>query len=195
MGMTLEPRLLEGRHVRLEPIADAHREEMGEALNCDLDNWQLQVTSGMGAHFPAFWAAMRDTPGRIAFAVRDRAGGRLAGTSSFLFVDPQHRSLEIGATWLRPEYRGLMVNPEAKLLMLGQAFEAGALRVQFSVDSRNVRSQAACLKLGARQEGVIRRHRITWTGHKRDTILFSIVEEEWPQAKAGLLRRLEVAGA
>lgn len=190
MGMILEPRLLEGAHVRLEPAVEAHRDEMGDALNCDLDAWQLQVASGMGAHFPAYWSAMVDMPDRIAFAVRDRASGRLAGTSSFLFVDPRNRTLEIGSTWFRPEYRGTAVNPEAKLLMLAAAFAAGALRVQLAVDSRNARSQAACLKLGAKQEGVLRRHKVTWTGHKRDSVLFSIIDEEWPAVKARLEQRL-----
>lgn len=190
MRMTLEPRLLEGEHVRLEPATEAHRKEMGEALNCDLESWQIQVTSGMGAHFPAFWDAMQNMPGRIALVVRDKASGRLAGTSSFLFVDPHHRTVEIGATWFRPEYRGGVLNPEAKLLMLSEAFEAGALRVQLATDSRNLRSQAACRKLGAKEEGVLRRHRITWTGHKRDTVLFSIIDREWPEVKARLEERL-----
>ncbi|MDT9599258.1 GNAT family N-acetyltransferase [Sphingosinicella rhizophila] len=191
--MILEPRVLEGTYVRLEPAAEAHRQDMGDALNCDLETWQIQMASGMGAHFPAYWDAMLATEGRIPFAVRDRANRRLAGTSSFLFVDPRNRTLEIGSTWFRPEYRGTRINPESKLLMLAEAFGAGALRVQFGIDSRNARSQAACRKLGAREEGVLRRHRITWTGHKRDTILFSIIDKEWPEVKARLEERL--AGA
>lgn len=191
--MIIEPIVLEGDHVRLEPARAedaALREEMRSALDCDPDNWHIQSVSGMGEGFDRYWGMMVETPGRIAFAVRDRASGRLAGTSSLFAIEPEHRSCEIGYTWFRPEYRGTRVNPEAKLLMLGAAFGAGALRVQFSVDARNPVSQAAVLKLGAKKEGVIRRHRVTWTGHKRDTALFSIIDEEWPAVRAGLLARL-----
>jgi RimJ/RimL family protein N-acetyltransferase len=197
-GMIIAPEALEGRHVRLEPVRgegggavrDELREEMREALNRDPDNWAIQSVSGMGEHFAEYWRLMVETPGRIAFAVRDAASGALAGTSSLFDISPQHRTLEIGYTWLRPEYRGTLVNPEAKLLMLGHAFAAGALRVQFSVNALNARSRAAVLKLGACQEGIIRRHRITWTGAKRDTVLFSIIDEEWPGVRAGLEARL-----
>jgi RimJ/RimL family protein N-acetyltransferase len=189
-GMIIEPVALAGRHVRLEPVHDGLREEMREALDCDPENWAIQSNSGMGGHFAEYWRLMVDTPGRIAFAVYDQASGALAGTSSLFDISPQHRTLEIGYTWLRPEYRGTLLNPEAKLLMLGHAFGAGALRVQFSVNALNARSRAAVLKLGARQEGIIRRHRITWTGAKRDTVLFSIIDEEWPAVKARLEARL-----
>jgi RimJ/RimL family protein N-acetyltransferase len=106
-------------------------------------------------------------------------------------IDPQHRTLEIGYTWFRPEVRGTAINPEAKLLMLGAAFCAGARRVQFSVNAVNMLSQAAMLKLGAKQEGTLRNHRITWTGASRDTVLFSITEEEWPDVRQRLINRLE----
>lgn len=190
MEMVLERRVLEGRRVRLEPVEEAHRDELREALNVDPELWEIYSSSAYGEHFPAFWEKLTQTPDRIGFAVRDIPSGRLAGTSSFLKIDPQHRKLEIGFTFFRPEYRGTYVNPEAKLLMLSEAFEAGALRVQFSVDTRNARSQAAVRKLGAHQEGVVRRHLITWTGHKRDTVLFSIIDEEWEAVRAGLEARL-----
>ncbi len=188
--MNLEPRTLEGDHVRLEPVTGEHEAEMREALNCDPENWQLQVISAMGEHFDRYWQAMTKMPDRIAFAVRDKASGRIAGTSSHLFIDRHNRTLEIGSTWFRPEYRGTAINPETKLLMLGHAFDAGAVRVQFGVDSRNARSQAAVLKLGAKKEAIIRRHKITWTGHKRDTALFSIIDEEWGGVREALERRL-----
>lgn len=192
--MKLEPKILEGDHVRLEPVTEAHQEEMRKALDCDPDNWQLQVLSAQGEHFDLFWRVMTQMPDRISFAVRDKASGRIAGTSSHLFIDRHNRTLEIGTTWFRPEFRGTAVNPEAKLLMLGHAFDAGALRVQFGVDSRNARSQAAVLKLGAKKEAIIRRHKITWTGHKRDTALFSIIDEEWEEVRQGLQRRLQQYG-
>jgi RimJ/RimL family protein N-acetyltransferase len=106
-------------------------------------------------------------------------------------IDPQHRTVEIGYTWFRPEYRGTAINPETKLLMLAEAFRAGARRVQFSVSAVNTRSQAAVLKLGAKREGLLRNHRITWTGQRRDTVLFSIVAEEWDEVRERLRARLE----
>ena len=188
--MIIDARILTGEHVRLEPVTDEHRAEMKEVLESDPDNWAIQTSSGMGEHFDGYWAKMLDTPGRIAFAVHDEASGRIAGTSSFINIDPKHRTVEIGYTFFRPEYRGTAVNPETKLLMLSEAFGAGALRVQFSVSAANARSQAAVLKLGAKKEGVIRNHKITWTGDKRDTVLFSIVDEEWDAVRETLRSRL-----
>ncbi len=164
---------------------------MQAVLASDPDNWQLQTVSALGDDFEAYWRMMLDMPRRITLAAFDGASGRMAGTSSFFDIDPRHRTLEIGYTWFRPEYRGTAMNPEAKLLMLGHAFDAGALRVQFSVSAANRRSQAALLKLGATQEGIIRRHRITWTGANRDTVLFSILAEEWGEVRRKLISRLE----
>jgi N-acetyltransferase len=188
--MIIHARILAGEHVRLEPVSEEHRTEMKEVLESDPDSWALQTVSGIGEHFDRYWEKMTDTPGRIAFAICDQASGRIAGTSSFINIDPKHRTLEIGYTFFRPDYRGTAANPETKLLMLSQAFGAGALRVQFSVSAANARSQAAVLKLGAKQEGVIRNHRITWTGHRRDTVLFSIIDEEWDSVRETLRSRL-----
>ena len=188
--MIIDAGILEGEHVRLEPVTDEHRAEMKEVLESDPDNWALQTTNGMGEHFDGYWHKMIDTPGRIAFAVLDQTSGRIAGTSSFINIEPRHRTVEIGYTFFRPEFRGTAVNPETKLLMLSQAFGAGALRVQFSVSAANARSQAAVLKLGAKKEGVIRNHRITWTGAKRDTVIFSIIDDEWDAVRERLRRRL-----
>jgi RimJ/RimL family protein N-acetyltransferase len=188
--MILEARTLEGRHVRLEPVTEAHRKEVRATLATDPDNWLLQSVSALGEHFDAYWRMMTETPRRITLVAFDKASGRMAGTSSLFDIDPQHRTLEIGYTWFRPECRGTLINPEAKLLMLGQAFDAGARRVQFSVSAANERSQAAVLKLGAKKEGVLRNHKITWTGYKRDTVLFSIIEEEWPEVRDRLTARV-----
>ncbi len=150
----------------------------------------MQTVNGIGDGFDSYWRMMLDTPGRIALAVIEKDSGRIVGTSSFFQIDSAHRTLEIGFTFYRPECRGTNVNPESKLLMLKEAFGAGALRVQFSVNATNKRSQAAVLKLGAQKEGVIRNHRITWTGERRHTVLFSIIEEEWDAVRAGLEDRL-----
>ena len=188
--MILEARALEGRHVRLEPVTDAHREEVRSTLATDPDNWLLQSVSALGEHFDAYWRMMTETPRRITLVAFEQASGRMAGTSSLFDIDPQHCTLEIGYTWFRPECRGTAINPEAKLLMLGYAFVAGARRVQFSVSVANERSQAAVLKLGAKKEGVLRNHKITWTGYKRDTVLFSIIDEEWAEVRDRLKARV-----
>jgi RimJ/RimL family protein N-acetyltransferase len=193
--MHLPTTQLTGTHIILEPVTPAHREELRAALDCDPDNWAIQSISAQGEHFDAYWRLMTEAPDALAFLVRDRATGRAAGTSRFYAIDPAHRTLEIGYTWFRPEYRGTAVNPEAKLLMLGHAFAAGAERVAFAVSAANARSQAAMAKLGAAREGVLRRHKITWTGFKRDTVVFSIIAEEWPAVRAGLEARLAAYAA
>lgn len=188
--MKIEPIVLEGAHVRLEPVTEAHKEAMHDALHSDAEIWEIYAVSAYGEHFASFWDLMVATPDRLSYAVIDQASGVLAGTSSLFQIDPQHRTLEIGYTFYRPEFRGTAVNPETKYLMLGHAFGSGALRVQFGVDTRNARSQAAMAKLGAQREGIIRRHKVTWTGHKRDTALFSVTDEDWGTVEAGLERRL-----
>jgi RimJ/RimL family protein N-acetyltransferase len=190
--MRIEPQVLEGTHVMLEPVIAAHREPMRALLDCDPHIWEIYAASGYREHFPAFWDAMLNTENRMAFAIWDRSSGELAGTSSLFQIDPSHRSLEIGYTWLAPAHRGTCVNPEARLLMLRHAFGSGALRVQFTVDTRNARSRAAMAKF-ATQEGIIRRHRVTWTGHKRDSALFSVIDTEWPEVEETLQRRLRLA--
>ena len=188
--MHLEPRLLAGTRVRLEPLRSDHQADMQRTLESDPENWMIQSVSAIGPAFENYWRMMAATPRRITLAAFDQASARMVGTSSFLDIDPQHRTLEVGATWFRPEYRGTALNVETKLLMLGQAFDAGALRIQFSVSAANARSQAAVLKLGAKQEGVLRRHRITWTGAHRDTVIFSIIAEEWGDVREKLMGRL-----
>lgn len=191
--MIIEARVLEGTHVRLEPITEDDREEVRDLLQSDPESWTLQTLSAMGEHFDTYWRFMTTLPKRFPLAVRDRKNGRMAGTSSFIDVAPRYRSVEIGFTFFRPEYRGTAINPETKLLMLSEAFGAGAQRVQFSVSAVNARSRAAVLKLGAKQEALLRKHRVTWTGATRDTVLFSITDEEWPEVEHRLKMRLGTA--
>lgn len=199
--MNLRPRTLTGTRIRLGPVTPAHEGELRAALDCDAENWAIQIVSAQGEHWAGWWEALvrgqrERTPGmeRQAFAVRVLATGGLAGTSSFLFIDPRHAKCEIGSTWFRPEHRGGVVNPEAKRLMLGEAFDAGATRVAFRVDARNARSQAALLKLGAVREGTARHDFVTWTGHRRSSALFSILADEWPDVRATLDARLATFG-
>jgi RimJ/RimL family protein N-acetyltransferase len=149
--------------------------------------------NGMGSYFEAYWTnALERNPGghRFAYAIRRRSDGRVVGTSSFYTTGAKHDGIEIGSTFLHPEVRGGAVNPEAKRLMLTHAFASGARRVQFSIDTRNARSQRAITKLGAIKEGILRQNQITWTGFVRDTAIFSILREEWPEVQARLDSRL-----
>ncbi|MGF1664409.1 MAG: GNAT family N-acetyltransferase [Kineosporiaceae bacterium] len=121
-----------------------------------------------------------------------RAGERVVGMSSYLEVSPADARLEIGFTAYAPDVWGTAVNPECKLLLLGHAFEGlGCGRVQLKTDIRNVRSQRAIHRLGARHEGVLRRYQRRADGTVRDTVLFSVVAEEWPAVRAGLRARLD----
>jgi RimJ/RimL family protein N-acetyltransferase len=128
----------------------------------------------------------------VAFAVTEPGSGAFLGITSYLDPNETNKSVEIGMTCYAPEAQGTAVNPSAKRLLLGHAFEAwGARRVQFQVDERNQRSQAGVLKLGAQKEGVLRNHRTLPDGFVRNTVFFSILDREWPQVKALLDARLE----
>lgn len=177
--MQLDPKILEGRFVRLEPYAPALREEVRQALDCDAESWNLFTVSGQGEHFESWWDGALDEQAkgsRVAFAVRRLADGKVVGTTSYLNIRREHRGVEIGATFYHPEARASAINPECKRLMLANAFEDGALRVDIITDARNLRSQAAIAKLGAVREAVLRRHKITWTGHIRDTVVFAVTD-------------------
>jgi RimJ/RimL family protein N-acetyltransferase len=189
--MNLEPKTLEDSFVRLEPMAEAHREELRAACAADPDTWtRLYPFSMMGEAFDLGWARMYASPAPewIPFAVI--AGGRCGGATSYLAIDAANATVEIGATYYGPDLRGGPVNPAAKRLLLTNAFEAGARRVQFKVDAVNARSRAAVLKLGAVQEGLLRQDRVTWTGRIRDTWVFSILADEWPVVRDRLDARL-----
>ena len=188
---------LEGRFVRLEPIGEAHREPLRAAVDCDPDTWTIMTANPMGEGFDGYWDAIQDgiaTGQRLAYAIRRIADARVVGTTSFMGLRLAQRGLEIGATFIHPDVRATAVNPECKLLMMAHAFAAGAVRVEYLVDVRNLRSQAAVEKLGAVREGRLRRHKITWTGHVRDTAVFSITDLEWPQIRARLEQRLAAFG-
>ena len=188
---------LEGRFVRMEPLKPEHKEEIRAAIDCDEASWSIMLFNPVGAGFEEYWAASCGAPltERMSYAIRRLSDGRVVGTSAYFTASAKHGGVEIGATFLSPDVRASAVNPESKILMLGHAFGAGAVRVQFNVDSRNARSHAAVAKLGAIREGVLRRHRRTWTGHIRDTVVFSILDSEWPTVRLGLERRLtELAG-
>ncbi|MFN6982448.1 MAG: GNAT family N-acetyltransferase [Brevundimonas sp.] len=196
--MRIVPVPLEDRFVRLEPFEDRLKDEVRAALDCDPEAWAAMVGSAQGEHFDGWWesarAAMRAGT-RIAYAVRRRSEGAVVGTTSLYEINPAYRRCEVGSTFYRPEARGGAINPACKRLLLGHAFDAGAVRVEIITDAVNARSRAAILKLGARAEGVLRKHKITWTGRARDTAMFAVIDEDWPEVRDGLDRRLAAFGA
>ncbi|MCR5874301.1 GNAT family N-acetyltransferase [Phenylobacterium sp. J426] len=188
----LAPQVLENRFVRLEPLAERHRGDLQQACWADPDLWtQLYSFSMLPEQFDATWdTLLAGTLGGRSLTYAVTQGGRCVGMTSFLAIDAASRTVEVGGTYYAPQARGGAVNPAAKRLMMAQAFEAGMNRVQYCVDALNARSRAAVLKLGAVQEGVLRAQKITWTGRVRDTVVFSILADEWPAARARLDARL-----
>ena len=191
--LRLAPEVLEDRFVRLEPFTATLEREVRAALDCDPDAWSVMVGVGWGLHFDGWWRSAlsaMEQGDRIAYAVRRRSDGVVIGTTSFHEIKPAYRRCEIGSTFYRPEARGGAVNPACKRLLLQRAFEAGAVRVEIITDATNPASQAAIRKLGARDEGVLRKHKITWTGRIRDTAQFALLDDDWPEVRARLDTRL-----
>jgi RimJ/RimL family protein N-acetyltransferase len=189
----MEITTLTGRWVQLEPLAEQHR----DALRIAADDERIWVHTLMVACGPEFDRWFDDTlaqqlAGRqVPFAVRRLADQAIVGSTSYLDPVPRHRRVEIGATWYTPDVWGTQVNPECKLLLLTHAFDVlGMNRVQLCTDARNTRSQAAIEKLGAIKEGILRSHMVTQGGRIRDSVLYSIVREDWPRVRDRLTARL-----
>ncbi len=184
---------LRGRWVALEPIAEAHRVPLRLAAD-DERIWATTIVRAAGEAFDAWFDALlaeRATGRWYPFAVRTMADGSIVGSTSYLDIAPRHRRLEIGATWYRPDTWGSMVNPECKLLLLTHAFEVlNVQRVAFITDVRNLHSQAAIAKLGATREGVLRSHMVSQGGRMRDSVVFSIIADEWPAIRKMLQARI-----
>ena len=191
--MALAKPALDGRFVRLEPLEERHREAIRPAAQYP----EIFTVTGnaYGPNYdPYFDNAFRRSDGvhEIAFAVLLKADNRHVGMTRYLAIEELHKRLEIGSTWYTPSAWGGVVNPECKLLLMRHAFETLKFhRVEYKTDARNARSRAAILKLGATQEGIFRKHMIMADGHVRDSVLFSIVDSDWPAVKAGLEKRLQ----
>jgi len=190
--MDLRPQTLENAHVRLEPLTEAHREAL-RPLAAEDELWAMTTIRGDGPHFDPWFDLMlagQSDGHQISHAVYAKAAQAYAGHSAFLIIHPAHARVEIGWTWYAAPYRGGVVNPACKHLLLGRAFEAGAERVELKTHHLNARSQAAMTKMGATREGVLRSHTPTWRGDRRDSVFFSILRDEWPTAETGLRARL-----
>ena len=167
-----------GENCRAELFTEDHRDALKSACAQDGDIWQIYANNFGSDGFDASIDSYVNNPRNSPFVLFD--GDELAGMSSYLGIDEARQTLEIGGTYYRPKFRGTGFNQRVKAMMLERAFSSGFRRVEFRVDRRNARSQAAMKKLGAVREGVMRADRITWTGHVRDTVLFAILRDEWP---------------
>ena len=186
--------VLEGQIVRLEPLLASHVEDLAR-VGLEPSLWRLQQHSvrsitDMRAYVER---ALADRQRRrsLPFVIVDRARTMVIGSTRFMDIAPEHERLEIGATWLSPAYHRTGANVDAKLLMLGYAFDvAGAQKVVFKTEAANQQSRRALLALGANQEGVLRRQLISDEGRRRDMVYFSILDDEWPAVRERNLARL-----
>jgi RimJ/RimL family protein N-acetyltransferase len=183
---------LDGRFVALEPLEEHHHAAL-EATVDRSDLWQFMPfkadKDGIAKRLKNFASEIARGQ-QIAFAVRRYSDGAIVGSTSYFMIAPEHARVEIGATWYRSDVQGSAVNPEAKYLLLKNAFAANYHRVEFKTDARNARSRAALAKLGAREEGVLRGHMWMPQGYHRDSVYFSILAPEWPAVRAALETRL-----
>jgi N-acetyltransferase len=192
--LKIEPLVLEGRCVRLEPLSRAHLPELCKVgLDEQLWRWipvPVRTAADMAAYVET---ALKEQASGIAlpFALIEKSSSRAIGSTRYANIERFHRRVEIGWTWIAPPWQRTAVNTEMKYLLLRHAFETlGCMRVELKTDSLNSQSRQAILRIGAREEGTFRSHMITSTGRIRHTVYLSIVQEEWPEVKAKLELRL-----
>lgn len=194
MSWVAQPLVLEGAFVRLEPLTRAHAAPLGEvALDADIWRWTVSRIETADDMLRYVERALEERAAGTGypFATIERASGRVVGSTRYLAIDPSHRRLEIGYTFLAPAWQRTALNTEAKYLLLRHAFDVlGMNRVEFKTDALNERSRAALLRIGAKEEGTLREHAITDRGRVRDSVYFSVLAREWPDVKAGLERRM-----
>lgn len=189
--MELVPVTLQGRHVRLVPLALEHVPALWQAGN-DPEIWRWTLSqpaseADMSRYVEAA-LAKRAAGGAFPFATVEAASGRVIGSTRYHNWEPPHPRVEIGYTWIARPWQRTPVNTEAKYLMLRHAFETlGVMRVELRTDALNAPSRAAIARIGGVEEGTLRRHMLTDAGRVRDTVYFSILDDEWPAVK----RRLE----
>lgn len=192
----LGPIALQGNAVRLIPIRREHWEPLwGVAKDSteDIFRWipypmrTLEDFERWGEKALAEQASGES----LVLATVERSSSQLIGSTRFMNIDRPNRRVEIGSTWIAPAWQRTAINTEAKYLMLRHAFEHwGCIRVELKTDALNQKSRNAILRIGAKEEGTLRKHLITWTGRVRDTVYFSILDSEWPEVKARLEEKL-----
>jgi RimJ/RimL family protein N-acetyltransferase len=190
----IAPVTLEGDHVRLEPLSLDHHAGLCEiGLDPELWRWttaDVRTPEDLRRYIQRALQDQRE--GRaLPFATIDRGLGKPVGSTRFGSIEPEHRRVEIGWTWIGREWQRTAINTEAKFLMLRHAFEVwGAQRVEFKTHAMNYRSRTAIARLGAQEEGTFRKHMISERGVPRDTVYFSIIDTEWPEVRAALEKKL-----
>lgn len=190
------PLTLEGNVVRLEPIRREHASLFWEVAKNDCEEifrwipYAMKTREDFGKLFEKAFAE-QERGESVVFATIERSSGRAVGSTRFMNIDRVNKRVEIGSTWIAPSWQRTAVNTEAKYLMLRHAFEVwGCIRVELKTDALNQKSRNAILRIGAKEEGTLRRHLVTWTGRVRDTVYFSVLDSEWPEVKVKLEARL-----
>jgi RimJ/RimL family protein N-acetyltransferase len=191
---TLEPVVLEGNFVRLEPMTLEHHAQLTE-VGLDPEIWRLTIVmirtaEEMRSYIDSALALQRDGTS-LPFVTIERSSGRVVGSTRFGNYDAANRRIEIGWTWLARRWQRTVINTEAKYLMLTYAFEKlRCVRVELKTDVLNAPSRKAMLRIGAKEEGILRKHTLMWTGRYRDSIYYSILDEEWSEVKGQLEKML-----
>jgi RimJ/RimL family protein N-acetyltransferase len=193
------PVTLDGSVVRLEPIRREHSELFWDVAKDNLEDIFRWIPYPMKSSEDfqrlidkAFTEQQRGES--VVFATVERKSGRAIGSTRFMNIDRANRRVEIGSTWIAPAWQRTAVNTEAKFLMLQHAFEVwGCFRVELKTDALNEKSRNAILRIGAKEEGTLRRHVVTWTGRVRDSVYFSILDSEWEDVKTRLEARMSDA--
>ena len=188
----ISPFSLEGRYVRLEPLRPEHATLLWEVAKdhlADLFQWIPYQLNSL-EDFQTFNRQVLEEQARgltVPFSTVERGSNQVVGTTRFMNMDLANRKLEIGSTWIAPRWQRTAVNTEAKYLMLCHAFEVWrCFRVELKTDALNQRSRQAILRLGAKEEGTLRKHMLTYNGRQRDSVYFSILDTEWPSVKTRL---------
>jgi RimJ/RimL family protein N-acetyltransferase len=198
--MDPQPIALAGRHVRLEPLRLLHAPDLFALLQMDPSIWQWWLAGPPAtlAEMEAMIAADLEAQAKglkVAFVQIEQATGRIVGSTTYLDIRRRDRGLEIGSTWIAKPWQRTGINTNAKYLLLRHAFEdLEAVRVQLKTDKRNLQSQAAIERLGAVREGILRKHMLVRDGYIRDTVLYSITDEEWPMVKTRLEAKMAGTG-
>lgn len=183
--MAVRPVVLDDALVRLEPLTIDHAGALADQMEPDTFVHMATAPSALTAEgVRAYVAGLLGRPDQVAFAVVHRPTGRVVGSTSYMTIRPAHRGLEIGCTWLNSQWRGTGVNTSMKRLMLTHAFESlGAIRVELRTDAVNTRSRRAIEKLGAEQEALFKRHMVLPDGRLRDSVIYAITDDRWPEVR------------
>jgi RimJ/RimL family protein N-acetyltransferase len=193
--MKIEPEILEGKFVRLEPLRFDHLDKLcAVGLEKSLWIWTMNVMENAGDMRNYVENALNDFEQKVAlpFVTIEKSSNKIVGSTRFGNIDVKNLKAEIGWTWINPEWQRSFVNTEVKLLMLTHAFEIWeCIRVEFKTDALNEKSRNAILRIGAKEEGILRHHMITETGRFRDSVYFSIIDSEWENVKANLQNKLK----